>query len=499
MAHAESPSRRDFIASLAAAAACTLRATTDAAEAAPPTRPNILFIMADDLGWTDLACFGSRYYETPRLDRLAAQGVRFTAAYTNGPNCAPTRACLMSGKYTPRHGIFTVGDPVRGRIETRKLLPPKNNTTLPTDEITVAEALKTAGYATAHMGKWHLGAPPTAGPKAQGFDVNIAGTHAGHPPTYFSPYRIKTLPDGPKGEYLTDRLTDEALQFIDAHKDKPFFLYLPHFAVHTPIQAKKALIAKYKAKPPAGKHANPTYAAMIESMDQGIGRILDKLDQLGIADRTVVVFTSDNGGVGGYRDAGIPTGDITHNAPLRGGKGMLYEGGIRVPLIVRWPGTTKPGTVCHEPVISLDYYPTLCDIAGARPPAKQKLDGESLVPLLKGAEKLRREAIFWHFPAYLQAGRGALRTAPAGAIRKGPLKLIEFFETGKTELYHLGDDIGERTDLAEKLPEKAAELHGLLVAWRKAVDAPIPQPNPKYDPNAPPPAKRRRRAPKAKS
>ncbi|MBT4866171.1 MAG: sulfatase, partial [Planctomycetaceae bacterium] len=423
----------------------------------PTSPPNIIFILADDLGWTDVGCFGSRFYETPNIDRLAREGMRFTAAYSNGPNCAPTRACLMSGQYTPRHGIYTVGTGSRGKPQFRKAVPVVNKTVLPQRHVTPAEILRKAGYATAHMGKWHLGSPPTEGPSEQGFDLNVAGGRRGSPASYFSPYRNGQLKNGPKGEYLTDRLTDEALTFIEANRDGPFFLYLPHYAVHTPLQAKEDLIAKYRKKPPVKGHRNPVYAAMIQSLDESVGRILDKLDELKLTEKTVVVFTSDNGGLGGYADAGIQGAkDVSSNAPLRGGKGMLYEGGIRVPQIVRWRKVVEPGSECAEPVVTLDFYPTLAEIAGATLDPAQQLDGKSLLPLLKSAGKatLDREAIYWHFPGYLEANakRGTWRTTPAGAIRQGRYKLIEFFENNQLKLYDLQEDISERHNLAETNP-----------------------------------------------
>jgi len=446
--------------------------------------PNFVFILIDDMGWRDVGFMGSRYYETPNIDRLAAQGMVFTDAYANAPNCAPTRACLLSGQYGPRHGVYTVGNSDRGSAAGRKLIPVTNRTTLPAETITLAEAIRPAGYRSASIGKWHLGVDPDSGPVAQGFDVNVAGNLAGNPSSYFSPYRNKNLPDGPKGEYLTDRLTEEALAFIEANRARPFFLYLPHYAVHTPIQAKQELVAKYKKKRPDGGQGNPEYAAMIESVDQGVGALLAKLDQLGLADNTVVVFFSDNGGVGGYRELGIAGGEITSNRPLRGGKGMLYEGGIREPTIVRWPAKVKAGTRCATPVIGLDFYPTFLEIAGAEKKPGQILDGESLVPLLTGTGTLKRDAIFWHFPAYLQGSKGTWRTTPCGVIRSGGWKLIEFFEDNRLELYNLADDIGEAADLAEKMPEKAKELHDRLVAWRKAVNAPVPtEKNPQFDPS----------------
>ena len=449
-------------------------------------QPNIVFIYIDDLGWSDVGYHGTSFYETPHLDRLAARGVRFSNAYANAPNCAPSRASLLSGMYPPRHGVFTVGDPWRGPREARRLVPAENNTTLAPEVFTLAEALREAGYATAHLGKWHLGEPGEAGPKSQGFDINIGGTHTGHPPTYFSPYRIETLEDGPPGEYLTDRLTSEALRFIDEHRDEPFFLYLSHYAVHTPIEGKEELAEAYEDKPAWHGQSNAEYAAMIESVDRGIGRIVARLEALDLAEETVIVFTSDNGGLGGYASAGARhSRSVTDNYPLKGGKGQLYEGGIRVPTFVVWPGVTEPGTVSDEPVIGVDFYPTLLDIAGAEPPQGQVLDGESLVPVLRGEGGLEREALFWFFPAYLQAyGPAGLRTAPAAAVRRGEEKLIWFFEDDRVELYNLGEDVGERHDLAEAMPDKVAALRALLEGWIDGMDAPMPRPNPDYDPAA---------------
>jgi arylsulfatase A-like enzyme len=450
-------------------------------------RPNIVFIFADDLGWTDLGCYGSEYYETPHIDRLCRQGMKFTSAYTNGPNCAPTRACLLSGQYGPRHGVYTVGTGERGREQYRKLIPPPNRTDLPLETVTLAETLQAAGYVTAHMGKWHLGSGAN-GPTGQGFDVNIAGNQAGAPRSYFSPYRNPDLSNGPAGEYLTDRLTAEAIKFIEANRERPFFLYLSHYAVHTPLQAKPELIEKYKRKGRKGGHNNPTYAAMIESLDESVGRILDALEELKLAERTLVIFYSDNGGLGGYRAAGVPGGqNVTDNAPLRGGKGMLYEGGIRVPLIVRLPGLVAPGSTCDEPIVTLDFYPTLAELAGAPHDPNYVLDGVSFVSLLKsaGQASLGREAVYWHFPGYLQANanRGTWRTTPAGAIRSGDYKLIEFFEDRRVELYDLKDDLQESQNLAAELPERTAQLRERLHHWRTELNAPMPTPNLNYNPD----------------
>jgi len=441
--------------------------------------PNIVFIFIDDMGWRDVGFMGSGYYETPNIDKLAGQGMVFTNAYSNAPNCAPARACLLSGQYTPRHGVYTVDTSSRGKSKFRKLIPIENTTVLDSNIVTIAEAIKPAGYVSAGIGKWHLGNDPQFGPIAQGFDVNIGGYSAGHPQKgYFVPYNNPELPDGPPGEYLTDRLTNEALNFIETNKDQPFFLYLPHYAVHTPLQAKAELIEKYKNKRGSNGQNNPKYAAMIESTDQGVGRIMDKLDELGLAENTIVFFFSDNGGVKG----------ITSNQPLRGGKGMLYEGGIREPMSVRWPGVVKPGTTSNTPVIGVDLFPTILEMAGVPVLEGKLLDGESIVPLLKGWGDLNRRAIFWHFPAYLQGkAEGArdphFRTRPAGAVRAGDFKLIEYFEDGALELYNLADDTSEQNNLVDNMPDKAAELHQLMLDWRKEVNAPVPtELNPEYNP-----------------
>ena len=458
----------------------TVAFTSSASVAGPAAAadrvPNIVFIFADDLGWTDLGCFGSKYYETPNIDRLARHGMRFSSAYTNGPNCAPTRACLISGRYSPRHGIYTVGTRARGLEKFRKMTPVKNRTRLPLGEVTLADALKAAGYTTAHFGKWHLGNDTDYHPSQRGFDTAIVTGGRHFAPHFRTSPRLEVKP----GTYLADFLTDQAVQFIQLNKKRPFFLYLAHFAVHTPIEAKKSLIAKYKAKQPAGGHHNPVYAAMIDSLDQGVGRIMATLDELKLTDQTMVVFYSDNGGHGGYRSLGGSTvRNITDNAPLRGGKGMLYEGGIRVPLIIRWPDVVRPGSVCRQPVIGIDFYPTFLQIARSKANPQHQLDGVSLVPLLEstGQAVLSRDAIYWHFPGYLQANaqRGTWRTTPAGAIRSGDFKLIEFFEDSRIELYNVKDDVAEKDDLADKLPKVSHALHRKLIAWRKATGAPMPR------------------------
>jgi len=446
--------RREFIQSVAAgAASVVVGAKAPAAETARAGKPNFVFILIDDLGWTDLGFAGSTYHETPRIDCLASEGVVFTNAYANAPNCAPTRACLMSGQYSPRHGVYTVGTSERGESRRRKLIPTPNRQILGTEHVTLAEALKPAGYRCACLGKWHLGDRAPYRPQDRGFDVVWDRTGPGH--------------YSEDGKYLTDRLTREALGFIEANRNRPFFLYLSHHAVHTPLQARPELIEKYKQKSPSGSHHNPTYAAMVESVDQSVGRVLDKLDELNLAENTVVFFFSDNGGYG----------NATRMDPLRGSKGMLYEGGIRVPAVVRWPSKVERGRVCDTPIVGLDFYPTILELAGASEPADHVLDGESLVPLLKGAGNLQREAVFWHYPVYLEpynASQWPWRTTPAGAIRTGDWKLIEFFEDQRLELYNLKDDIGEKRDLAAAKPEKVRELHKALLDWRARVNAPVP-------------------------
>ena len=440
-------------------------------------KPNVVLIYIDDYGWRDVGFNGTKFYETPNADRIAREGMNFRSAYANAPNCAPSRACLMSGLYSPRHGIYTVANSDRGKAALRKIIPTKNTTVLADEFVTLAEALKAGGYKTATMGKWHLGDDPTT----QGFDINIAGREWGSPSGggYHSPYNYPNLVNRKKGEYLTDRLGTEAAQFMEANKERPFFLYLTHYAVHTPIHAKPELTAKYEQKTPTDKQTNAKYAAMIESMDDSVGTVLDTLDRLNLADNTIVIFYADNGGHGG----------VTSNAPLRGSKGMLYEGGIRVPMAVRWPGVVKPGTTSDEPVIGIDLYPTLLEATQTKLPARVNLDGTSLLPLLSDAgASLFRPAIYWHFPAYLQGytkRHGPFRTTPAGAIRMGDWKLIEYFEDGVLELYNLSDDIGEEQNLAKREAKRTVEMHSMMKAWRHATNAPVPkEKNPKFDPAA---------------
>ena len=440
--------------------------------AAKAPQPNIVFIMADDLGYTDLGCFGSRYYETPNIDRLAGQGTRLTCHH-HCQNCTPTRAALMSGQVGARTGVYTVGGIDRFNWQSRPLRPVDNVTNLPLDRSTIAQQLKKAGYTTAMFGKWHIGQSGAYHPAKRGFDEAIVsmGKHFDfetNPPVAY-----------PKGQYLADFLTDKAVDFIRRKKDNPFFLYLPHFGVHAPHEAKPNLVERFKNKKPMGGHHDPVYAAMIASVDESVGRVMRTLDELNLADNTVVIFVSDNGGVGGYVREGIkPEGkDVTDNAPLRSGKGSLYEGGTRVPFIARWPGVTKPGSRNGVPTIHVDLYPTLLEIAGAPKPA-QVLDGASLVPLLRDPNaNLARDAIFQHFPGYLGAGKGQWRTTPVSTIQSGDWKLMEFLEDGRLELYNLKDDLSEKKNLASQMPEKAGELKARLADWRARVKAPMPTRN----------------------
>jgi arylsulfatase A-like enzyme len=454
------------------------------ATAAGADKPNIIYILADDLGWTDVACYGSKYYETPNIDRLASQGMKFNR-YHNCQNCQPTRAALMTGQYAPRTGIYTVGGIDRFEWQGRPLRPVDNVTELPLEKITIAQRLKDSGYATGMFGKWHLGNNGSYHPSKRGFDEAIVsmGQHfdfVTNPPVEY-----------PKGQYLADFLTDKAVDFITRHKDGPFFLYLPHFAVHSPHHAKENLIAHFKPKAGVGGHNNPTYAAMIASVDESVGRVMTLLDDLKLADNTVLIFSSDNGGVGGYVREGVKqAGDITDNAPLRSGKGSLYEGGTRDPFIVRWPGKVKPGSTCDIPTIHVDVYPTLLELAGAKAADGYVLDGESMVKLFRdGNANLQRDAIYQHFPGYLGAGAGSWRTTPVSLIEIGDWKLMEFFEDGRLELYNLADDVGEKNNLAQKMPEKTKELHNRLLAWRKEINAKLPTPNQGQSP--PPEAKKK--------
>lgn len=433
---------------------------------------NFVFFLIDDMGWKDLGCFGSTFYETSHIDTLARDGMRFTDAYAAAPICSPTRASILTGKYPAR---LHLTEWLPGRVfPYARLTRPDTAEFLPLEEMTIAEALRPAGYVSGSVGKWHLGDEPYR-PDKQGFDLNFGGDHSGFLRSYFYPYSVPAIQDGREGEYLTDRVTEEALKFIEGNRDTPFFLYVPHYAVHGPHQAKDDLIAKYQAKVrPGQQQNNPVFAAMIHSVDESVGRVMAKLEELGIADHTALFFTSDNGAL---QEKGVTP--VTSNAPLRAGKGTLYEGGIRVPSIVRWPGIVEPGSVCDAPVISTDFYLTILEMAGVRDHPKHVVDGVSIVPLLRQSGGLTRDAVYWHFPHY----NNRENMAPAGAIRQGDYKLIEFFEDGRLELYSLREDIGEQRNLAEELPQKAAQLRDSLKKWQKTVGAQMPEPNPDYDPD----------------
>ena len=454
---------------------------------------NFVFFLIDDLGWTDVGCYGSSFYETPNIDKLASEGMRFTEAYAACPVCSPTRASILAGKYPARLGITQW---IGGSNE-----PTEYQHYMALEEVTIAEALKSAGYATGFVGKWHLSRRDSESradfyPDRQGFDVNIGGDWSGAPPTYFWPYKKRNRaleempPGGKKGEYLTDRLTDESLKFLEANKDRPFLLYLSHYAVHTPIESKEELTDKYEAKAakmpkPKGPRFipvylrfktrcvqdNPAFAGMVQSVDESVGRAMKKLEELGVSDNTVVIFMSDNGGL-----STVPREAPTSNLPLRAGKGWLYEGGIREPMIIKWPGVVRRGSVCREPVTSTDFYPTMLEMAGLPLMPKQHVDGVSLMPLLKNEGKLKRKAIYWHYPHYHGSGN-----RPSGAVRAGDYKLIEWYEDNSVELYNLRNDMGEKHDLAKEMPEKAAELRSMLGKWRRQMKAKMPALGPRAD------------------
>ncbi len=436
-------------------------------------RPNIVLILIDDLGWADVGCNGSTFYQTPCIDLLAAAGVRFTSAYAAAPVCSPTRASILTGKHPARLHL-TDWLPGRQDRPSQKLLKPEIERQVGREEITLAEALKPAGYVSASIGKWHLGGLGFS-PQDQGFDVNVGGDSAGSPLAYFAPFRqgprvMPGLGSSREGEYLTDRLTEEAEKFIETNRDKPFFLYLAHYAVHIPLAAKQDAIRKFMQAPVSGPQTNAIYAAMMQSVDESVGRILTKLDEMNLAERTVVFFTSDNGGLSVQEGPNTPA---TSNAPLRAGKGYLYEGGIRVPLIVRWPGKIRPGRTEQAPISSVDLFPTILAMAGV--PIPQSVDGESLLPVLQNSERLKRDALYWHYPHYSNQGG-----KPSGAIREGDFKLVEFFEDGRLELFNLQEDLSETRNLAADLPEKADALRAKLEAWRRSQDAQMMLPNPDY-------------------
>ena len=430
-------------------------------------QPNILFILIDDLGWMDLACQGNPHLHTPNIDKFASQGIRFTDAYAAAPVCSPTRAAILTG-HSPARSHITNHLPHQDRFTPKnsKLLPAKMKDHLPLESVTIAERLKQdAGYATAFIGKWHLysGRDDQFAPQFQGFDVNIGGCSYGGPPTFFDPYRIHFLENRKPGEYLPDRLADETISEMrkQTKANVPFFIALFNYTVHWPMEAPASLIAKYKDRPVKG-YRDHRYAAMIEAMDAAIGRVLAEIDRLKVTRDTLVVFTSDNGPFGGVGDA----------RPLRGDKGHLYEGGIRVPLIVRWPGKIAAGAVSDVPVILTDFYPTLLDAANLQPHAAYPDDGESLMPVLTGKGSLNRKALFWHYPNFAFHRDNKL----GSAIRMGDFKLLEFFEDDSVELYNLKEDLSERRNLAADMPERAARMRQRLRDWRRESNANMPRP-----------------------
>ena len=443
--------------------------------------PNFILVLADDLGWSDLRCYGNEFHETPHIDGLAAGGMRFTEAYAAAPVCSPTRASLLTGRYP---ATLNLTDWLPGfQRPWAKASMPRIQEGLAPGEFTITEALQSRGYVSASIGKWHLGKVPFY-PVKHGFDVDFAGHHSGRPGSYFFPYGIPTISERSTREYLTDRLADEAIRFIEQNSNKPFFLYWSHFAVHRPVEAPAPIVEKYELK--ATKQSarrNPIYAAMLESLDQAVGRVLKRLDELKLADRTVVIFYSDNGGFS----------PATSNAPLKDGKGSPYEGGLRVPLIVRWPGVIAPGRVSTTPITTPDLFPTITQMAGAA--IDRPLDGESLLPLLKGTGDLNRDDIFWHYPHYYpnaaklkhveEAFSNPWRRGwrmPFSAVRQGRYKLIEFLVEDRVELYDLEKDVSESTDLAASMPGKATQLQRRLEQWRGRVGAKMPSPNPDADP-----------------
>lgn len=492
---------------------------------------NVIFFLVDDLGWRDIGCYGSSFYETPHIDRFATEGVRFTSAYAACHVCSPSRASILTGKYP---AALNLTDWLPGRLDFsfQKLKNVPVNQHLPYGGATIPEVLRKNGYRTAIFGKWHLG-EDSASTARQGFDLHIPDWNKGWPNKgYFSPYGLKGLEGGPDGEYLTDRLTDEAIKYIEENKEHPFFLYLSHFAVHDPIEGRPDLVEQYKKKlmqisflqnPPFVLEGNPDsdakpcdslaekvyngyrifpdqtvkikqrqdniqFAAMVESMDESLGRVLEKLKTLGLDNRTIVIFYSDNGGMSAanFYDSERVIAEIeldeafsTSNLPLRGGKGWLYEGGIRVPLIIKWPNIGLQGVECDVPVTGPDFFPTILEMIGIPVPSTANFDGVSLSPLLKGENKIDREAIFWHFPHYSNHGM----QSPGGAIRCGYYKLLEYYENNTVQLFNLKDDIAEENDLSANEPEKVKELLDKLHNWQKRSGARQMKPNPDYSRN----------------
>ncbi len=486
--------------------------------AAPARKPNVLMFLVDDMGWMDCGVYGSKYYETPNMDRFAQRAMRFTDAYAS-PLCSPTRATILSGKYSARHGVTTASGHMPPQPPDHVFLPetappnrpvitPESKNYLDTAEFTLAEALRAAGWRTAHVGKWHLGLTEPHWPEKHGFDYAVHAHPDPGPPSYFSPYGFRghqSYKDGPPGEYITDRLTDEAITFIEENRDRPFFLDLWHHGVHGPWGHKEAYTKQFMAKKdPTGRQSNAIMASMLKSVDESFGRVLATLDRLKLTDSTIVIFFSDNGGnthsntpedsrakvVGKLAEERIKdwrkwAGDAppTNNTPLRDGKGTLYEGGVRVPLMWAWAGVIKPGTVSSEVVGAVDLYPTIIDALGVARPAQQKLDGVSYLPVLKSGAKLNRTAYFQYFP------HGNAGKAPGVTVRSGDFKLIRWFETNakapeKYELYNLREDLSESKNLAENSPGKVKELDAMIDDFLKDTGATFPKPNPAYRPGA---------------
>ena len=439
--------------------------------------PNIVLIVADDLGWTDVSYMGSKYYETPNIDKLSRSGMTFYNGYASAANCAPSRATMLSGRYNNHHGIYTVGASERGSEKTRKIIPIKNETILDLRYFLIPEMLKNEGYVTGHFGKWHLGSQGFF-PEQSGFDVNIGGNESGGPGGYFSPYINPNLEDGPIGEYLTDRIGNEVVSFINYNQNETFFAYVPFYSVHSPIQSKKEYQEKYSNKDGDKNHNRPDYAGMIESLDENIGKILNTIEELNLSEKTLIIFTSDNGGIRA----------ISNQFPLRAGKGSYYEGGIKVPLIFSWKGKIIEESESYERVSNIDFFPTIKKIIGHKN-KNLHLDGLDLNPIFKG-KTLENRTLFYHFPIYLQAynvhldnGTDPLfRTRPGSVIIKDNWKLHHYFEDGKIELYNIEEDISESIDLSKTNLEKTKELYHDLNKWREANNAPIPlENNPNYN------------------
>ncbi len=434
-------------------------------------KPNILLINIDDMGWRDVGFMGSKYYETPNIDKLAKEGVIFTNAYAAASNCAPSRACLMSGQWPQRNGIYTVANSDRGKSRDRKIIPVKNNEYIPADNILIPQVLKKAGYTTYHAGKWHLSDTPLS----FGFDVNIGGCHAGNPGSYYPPYKRVPLDAPTEDYYLTNLIMDKTIEFLKTTGNKPFFMYYSPYAVHAPLQPVKSLLPKYKNKAEWNGQKNAKYATMVENLDTQIGRMIRYLKESGKLDNTFILFISDNGGV--YR--------ITKQWPLRAGKGSYYEGGIREPMFINWPGKIAGGAKIDVPITNLDIYPTLLNVAEANVPDGKIIDGRSVLPIIKGA-RIAPRPLFWHFPIYLEGGNietqdVKFRTRPGSAIRFGNWKLIQYFENNDIELYDLSNDIGEKNNLAKTNPEMVKKLVGMLEKWRINTNAPVPSVlNPNY-------------------